>query len=130
MPSDKGAIDLQDSEGSSDDSYNSDEDSEGSLREFVVDVVEESDYEVSDTDATGSDATLSDTEVGPSAPLTRRARRAVRNNGPQYVLDTDSDLDSEYDPDYDPAAEADLVLHVEFPDPGQHLTGVQRFLAE
>ena len=125
-------IDLLESDGSSQDTYHSSQDSEGSLREFVVadDAIEESDY------SSGSETcSLSSTDLSPDDTLAvqtreRRPRRAVRDQEPRYVLECE-EPDNDSDEDYYPVSHA--VLEIELPAAvalGQLRSGVQRFLQE
>lgn len=132
MPRPDQGIDIQDSDGSSDDSYDSDNDSAGSLREFIVDgdCIEESDYSVS---TEGSLSTLSDSDVEqpPMPPRWRPVRRAVRDRQPLYVLESnDEEDDEDGDEEYQPAQSTLLEFEIA-PDGLRHLNnGVQRFLQE
>lgn len=121
-------IDLLESDGSSEDSYHSSQDSAGSLREFVVedDAMDElSDY---GTDSDATTCTLSDPEEDERpAPRAKRPRRAVRDRAPRYVLDLEQQDDS--DEEYTPVCTV-LEFEIDQRAMGQLHTGVQRFLAE
>lgn len=127
------AIDLQDSDGSDADSYDSAEDSEGSLRDFVVDddVIECSDYDDEDT---GSDfeEVESDDDISLPEPTPRRLR-SRRAASSRYVLPADMDEDDENDSDYDPGDE-EVCAVFEIDVNSQTLShlnqGAQRFLEE
>ena len=131
MPRPDQGIDIQDSDGSSDDSYDSDNDSAGSLREFIVEegCIEESDYSVS-TEASLSTLSDSENEQPPMPPRRRPVRRAVRDRQPLYVLESNDEDDSSGDEEYQPVQSTLLEFEI-VTDGLRHLdNGVQRFLAE
>lgn len=131
MPRPDQGIDIQDSDGSSEDSYDSDNDSAGSLREFIVegDCIEDSDYSVS-TEESLSTLSDSDTEQPPMPPRRRPVRRAVRDRQPLYVLANDEEDDTSGDEEYQPAQTTLLEFEI-VTDGLRHLNnGVQRFLQE
>ena len=128
-------IDLEVSDGSDADSYDSADDSEGSLREFLVDdnLVECSDYDDEDT---GSDfeAVTTDEDEGVPVPTPRRMRtRRAAATSARYVLPADMDEDDEDDSDYDPGNE-EVCAVFEFDVTSGALShldrGAQRFLEE
>ena len=126
-------IDLEESDGSDADSYNSADDSEGSLRDFLVqnDVIECSDYE---DEETGSDyeaeSTDEDVPLPTPSPRRLRSRRAAAASA-RYVLPADMDEDDEDDEDYDPG-EGCAVFEIDVT--SRTLSnldrGAQRFLEE
>jgi hypothetical protein len=133
-------IDLEQSDGSEADSYDSADDSEGSLREFVVDdenddggLLEVDDEEELAGPETETDESEHDDDV--AVPVRRRrsqrARRATTN---RYVLPEDMDADDTGDEDYDPAADGAVCAVFEIGGPSGRLSRLddcaQRFLEE
>ena len=127
-------IDLLESDGSSQDSYHSSQDSEGSLREFVVadDAIEESDYTSESETCSLSSADLSPDDAPAVRKRERRPRRAVRDQEPRYVLEHEQP-ENDSDEDYNPVAQAVFEVELELPNVhalGQLHSGVQKFLQE
>lgn len=133
-------IDLEQSEGSEADSYDSADDSEGSLREFVIDdddddggFMEVDDEEEIAGPETETDESEDDDDVAVPVPRRRsqRTRRATTN---RYVLPEDMDADDTGDEDYDPAADGAVCAVFEVGGPSGRLSRLddcaQRFLEE
>lgn len=125
-------IDLLESDGSSQDTYHSSQDSEGSLREFVVadDAIDESDYASGSETCSLSSADLSPDEAPAAGTRQPRPRRAVRDQDPRYVLEAE-EPGTDSDEDYNPGVHT--VFEFELPNVhalGQLQTGVQKFLQE